>query len=52
VNVVDGLKAGEMVVTSGVFKLRPGTHVVIDNTLALDPQIARSRRTPEPARFP
>ncbi len=40
VNVVDGVKAGEMVVTSGVFKLRPGTHVVIDNTLALDPQIA------------
>lgn len=40
VNVVDGLKAGEMVVTAGVFKLRPGTHVVIDNTLALDPQIA------------
>jgi membrane fusion protein (multidrug efflux system) len=34
VNVVDGLKVGENVVTSGVFKLRPGTHVVIDNTLA------------------
>jgi membrane fusion protein (multidrug efflux system) len=34
VSVVDGLKAGEVVVTSGVFKLRPGTHVVIDNTLA------------------
>ncbi len=40
VNVVDGLKAGEMIVTSGVFKLRPGTHVVIDNTLALDAQLA------------
>lgn len=40
VNVVDGLKAGEMVVTSGVFKLRPGTTVVIDNTLALDPKLA------------
>lgn len=40
VNVVDGLKAGEMVVTAGVFKLRPGTHVVIDNTLTLDPQLA------------
>ncbi len=40
VNVTDGLKAGEMVVTSGVFKLRPGTPVVIDNTLALDPQLA------------
>ncbi len=40
VNVVDGLKAGDVVVTAGVFKLRPGTHVVIDNTLALDPQLA------------
>jgi membrane fusion protein (multidrug efflux system) len=34
VSVVDGLKAGEMVVSSGVFKLRPGTPVVIDNKLA------------------
>lgn len=34
VSVVDGLKAGDLVVTSGVFKLRPGTHVVIDNKLA------------------
>lgn len=34
VSVVDGLKTGEMVVTSGVFKLRPGTPVVIDNKLA------------------
>lgn len=34
VNVVDGLKAGENVVTSGVFKLRPGTRVVIDNKLS------------------
>jgi membrane fusion protein (multidrug efflux system) len=44
VNVADGLKAGEMVVTSGVFKLRPGTHVVIDNTLALDAQLAPKPR--------
>lgn len=34
VNVVDGLKPGETVVTSGVFKLRPGMAVVIDNRLA------------------
>lgn len=40
VNVVDGLKPGEMVVTSGVFKMRPGMPVVIDNTLAPDAQIA------------
>jgi membrane fusion protein (multidrug efflux system) len=42
VDVVDGLKAGETIVTSGVFKLRSGMRVVIDNTLApipvLDPQ--------------
>lgn len=35
VNVVDGLKPGEQVVTSGVFKLRPGMPVKIDNKLAL-----------------
>jgi len=28
------LKEGEIVVTSGVFKLRPGMPVVIDNKLA------------------
>ena len=42
VAVVDGLKAGETVVSSGVFKLRSGMAVVIDNTLApearLDPK--------------
>jgi membrane fusion protein (multidrug efflux system) len=40
VNVVDGLKPGENVVTSGVFKLRPGMNVVIDNTLAPDAKLA------------
>jgi membrane fusion protein (multidrug efflux system) len=39
VNVIDGLKPGDQVVTSGVFKLRPGTHVVVDNTLAPDAQL-------------
>lgn len=42
VQVTDGLKAGESVVTSGVFKLYTGMQVVIDNTLepkpSLDPQ--------------
>ena len=42
IDVTDGLKAGEPVVTSGVFKLATGTRVVIDNTLApetsLDPK--------------
>lgn len=39
VAVVDGLKAGESVVTSGIFKLRPGTSVVVDNTLAPNAQL-------------
>jgi membrane fusion protein (multidrug efflux system) len=39
VNVVDGLKAGETVVTSGVFKLRPGMNIVIDNKLAPNAQL-------------
>lgn len=34
VDVTDGLKDGETVVTSGVFKLRSGIQVVIDNSLA------------------
>ncbi len=34
VDVIDGLDAGEVVVTSGAFKLRSGTPVVIDNRLA------------------
>lgn len=34
VSVVDGLKESDTVVTSGVFKLRPGMPVVIDNKLA------------------
>ncbi len=42
VNITEGLKPGEQVVTSGVFKLRPKMPVVIDNKLApkaqLDPK--------------
>jgi len=34
VDVIDGLNAGEAVVTSGVFKLSSGMQVVIDNKLA------------------
>jgi len=40
VTVQDGLKEGEPGVTSGVFKLRPGISVVIDNKLAPDAQLA------------
>jgi membrane fusion protein (multidrug efflux system) len=39
VNVIDGLKPGETIVTSGVFKLRPGMPVVVDNKLAPDAQL-------------
>ena len=42
IDVTSGLKTGETIVTSGVFKLATGTKVVIDNTLApkisLDPK--------------
>jgi membrane fusion protein, multidrug efflux system len=41
VAVVEGLKAGQEVVTSGAFKLRNGIPVLIDNkTVKLDPQLA------------
>lgn len=39
VAVTKGLKEGESVVTSGVFKLRPNMAVTIDNTLALDARL-------------
>ncbi len=39
VDVIDGLKAGESVVTGGVFKLRSGMKVIIDNTLAPEPSL-------------
>ncbi len=34
VAVTEGLKEGEQVVSTGVFKLRNGMPVVVDNTLA------------------
>jgi membrane fusion protein (multidrug efflux system) len=37
--IVDGLKPGETVVSSGVFKLRGGMPVEIDNTLAPDAKL-------------
>jgi membrane fusion protein (multidrug efflux system) len=40
VAVVSGLKAGETVVTTGVFKLRNGGAVTVDNSLAPDAQLA------------
>ena len=44
VSVLSGLEAGESVVTSGVFKLRPHMEVVIDNTLA-----PKASEAPRPA---
>jgi membrane fusion protein (multidrug efflux system) len=40
VAVISGVKAGETVVTTGVFKLRNGITVVVDNRLAPDAQLA------------
>jgi membrane fusion protein (multidrug efflux system) len=40
VEVSSGLKAGETIVTSGVFKLRPGMTVSVQNALAPDAQLA------------
>jgi membrane fusion protein (multidrug efflux system) len=40
VSVTKGLKPGEIVVGTGVFKLRNGQTVTIDNTLAPTPEIA------------
>jgi len=39
VSITEGLKAGEMVVSTGVFKLRNGMAVTINNDLAPKPQI-------------
>ena len=38
--VTSGLEAGQAVVSTGVFKLRNGMNVVVDNTLAPQPQLA------------
>lgn len=44
VHVADGLKPGQQVVTSGVFKLHSGTPVVIDNKLAPKAELAPKPR--------
>jgi membrane fusion protein (multidrug efflux system) len=40
VNVTEGLKPEDLVVTAGVFKLRPGSPVTVDNKLAIEAQLA------------
>ena len=42
VTVTNGLKAGEVIVSSGVFKLRNGMEVTINNQLAPKPEISPS----------
>ncbi|HEV2097239.1 MAG TPA: efflux RND transporter periplasmic adaptor subunit [Chthoniobacterales bacterium] len=44
VAVTEGLKAGDEIASTGVFKLRNGINVVVDNKLAPNPQL-----TPKPA---
>jgi membrane fusion protein, multidrug efflux system len=39
VSITDGLKGGETIVSTGVFKLRNGTPVMINNELAPKPQL-------------
>src|SRR6266702_623307 len=39
VSITDGLKAGETIVSTGVFKLRNGMPVTINNDLAPNPQV-------------
>jgi len=39
VSIIDGLKPNETIVSTGVFKLRNGMPVTIDNTLAPKPQV-------------
>jgi membrane fusion protein, multidrug efflux system len=40
VSVMSGLKAGDTIVTSGVFRLRPGSTVTVNNAYAPDAQLA------------
>jgi membrane fusion protein, multidrug efflux system len=39
VSVLDGVTAGQEVVTAGAFKLRNGARVAVDNQVRLDPQL-------------
>ena len=40
VSVLSGLSEGDVVVTSGVFRLRPGLYVVVNNAVAPDAKVA------------
>jgi len=40
VSILDGVKAGQELVTAGAFKLRNNSTVIIDNTVANDPKLS------------
>jgi hypothetical protein len=42
--ILEGIKAGEQVVTSGQIKLQPGAAVTIDNKVDLTPPAVRPRQ--------
>ncbi len=44
VAIVEGVKAGEQVVTSGQLKLHPDAPIKIDNTQALTPPAERAKQ--------
>jgi membrane fusion protein (multidrug efflux system) len=39
VSILEGVKAGQQVVTAGAFKLRNGSPVVVDNSLKMEPKL-------------
>jgi len=40
VAIVDGVSAGQELVTAGAFKLRNGSRVIVDNTVATNPELS------------
>ena len=38
--IVDGVTAGQDIVSAGAFKLRNGSRIVVNNEVKLDPQLA------------
>ena len=44
VAILEGIKAGEQVITSGQLKLHPDTAIKIDNARPLTPQAERPRQ--------